>query len=99
MYMFIHKHIYTRRLSAGDVMNRDLKYLYPITRVSSIINLLRTTAHSAFLIVTPVAVDKVQEKPQTMAKHTPQLYSRTRYRSDRLSTATDSGMTNYGLSL
>jgi CBS domain-containing protein len=40
--------------------------------------------------VTPVAVDKVQEKPQTMAKHTPQLYSRRSFRGDRLSTATDS---------
>lgn len=63
-------------------MNKELKYLYPITRVGSIVNQLRTTAHSAFLVVTPLALDKVQHKPQTMAKHTPQLYStRERYMS------------------
>jgi chloride channel 6 len=64
------------KLIAEDVMNPDLKYLYPITRVGSIVSLLRTTAHSAFLIVTPVSLDKVHQKPQTMAHHTPQLYSR-----------------------
>ena len=75
------------------MMNPDLKYLYPITRVSSIVNQLRTTAHSAFLVVTPVAVDKVQEKPQMMARHTPQLYSRRSYREQLMST--DSGTCNY----
>ena len=73
MHQYTHTH--PHRLSAEDVMNRDLKYLYPITRVGSIVSQLRTTAHSAFLVVTPVEVDKIQQKPQKMAKHTPQLYS------------------------
>ena len=73
------------RLTAEDVMNPDLKYLYPITRVGSIVSQLRTTAHSAFLIVTPVSLDKVHQKPQTMAHHTPQLYSRREPREHALS--------------
>ena len=85
----VYSHVHTRRLSAEDVMNRELKYLYPITRVASIVRQLRTTAHSAFLIVTPVEVDKLPEKPQTMVNHTPQLYSKKGFRDKRFST--DSG--------
>ena len=51
--------------------------MYPITRVRSVEQLLRTTVHSAFLIVTPVDTDVVPERPQNVsAKHTPQLYKR-----------------------
>ena len=39
-------------------MNRDLKYIYPISRVRSIEQLLRTTAHNAFLVVTPLKIDQ-----------------------------------------
>lgn len=42
-------------LIAADVMNStDLCYVYPITRVRSVERLLRTTAHGAFLVVTPM---------------------------------------------
>ena len=63
------------RLTAEDVMNSDLHYMFPITRVRSVEQLLRTTAHSAFLIVTPVDTEAVLERPQNVSKmHTPQLY-------------------------
>ena len=56
-------------------MNSDLHYMFPITRVRSVERLLRTTAHSAFLIVTPVDTEAVPERPQNVSKlHTPQLY-------------------------
>ncbi len=58
-------------------MNSKLRYMYPITRVRSVVQLLRTTAHSAFLIVTPVDIDTIPERPTNVStKHTPQLYSR-----------------------
>ena len=38
------------RLSAEDVMSKDLKYLPLISQVETIDNLLRTTPHSAFPI-------------------------------------------------
>ena len=85
-----HTHTHTQRLTAEDVMNPDLKYLYPITRVSSIVSQLRTTAHSAFLVVTQVSLDQVHQKPQTMARHTPQLYSTKRTSRERAFSA-DSG--------
>ncbi len=66
-----------RRLTAEDVMNSHVRYLYPITRVRSVEQLLRTTAHSAFPIVTPVGVETIPERPTNVStKHTPQLYSR-----------------------
>ena len=41
-------------LIAADVMNStDLCYVYPITRVGSVESLLKSTTHSAFLVVTP----------------------------------------------
>ena len=65
------------RLSATDVMNPTLRYMYPITRVHSVQRLLRTTAHSAFVIVTPVDTVAIPERPQNMSdKHVPQLYAR-----------------------
>ena len=40
-------------LIAADVMNStNLCYVYPITRVGSVENLLKSTTHSAFLVVT-----------------------------------------------
>ncbi|XP_021372937.1 chloride transport protein 6-like [Mizuhopecten yessoensis] len=39
------------RLKAEDIMERKLHFLYPRTRVTSIVQILRTTAHNAFPIV------------------------------------------------
>nr|CAB3231581.1 chloride transport protein 6-like [Phallusia mammillata] len=39
-------------LDASDIMNTRLKFVFPYTRVRSIINLLRTTAHNSFPVVT-----------------------------------------------
>ena len=42
-------------LIAADVMSsNNLCYVYPITRVRSVERLLRTTAHGAFLVITPM---------------------------------------------
>ena len=41
---------HSHRLSAEDVMSKDLKYLPLISQVETIDNLLRTTPHSAFPI-------------------------------------------------
>ena len=43
------------RLRASDVMESCLSYVYPHTRVHSIVGILKTTAHNAFPVVT---VDK-----------------------------------------
>ena len=58
-------------------MNRDLKFIYPITRVQSIEQLLRTTAHNAFFVVTPLSLEhwnnSQDDKEQTFL---PKLYKR-----------------------
>ena len=66
------------RLIAADVMNSEnLCYVYPITRVRSVENLLRTTAHSAFLVVTPVSTkDMPTRKTNISESHVPALYTR-----------------------
>ena len=66
------------RLIAADVMNSEnLCYVYPITRVRSVENLLRTTAHSAFLVVTPVGTkDMPMRKKNISESHVPALYTR-----------------------
>ena len=66
-------------LIAADVMNStDLCYVYPITRVGSVERLLRTTAHGAFLVVTPMDSKKVfQRKKNIPDAHTPRLYKRS----------------------
>lgn len=65
------------RLIASDVMSsNNLSYVYPITRVESVERLLRTTAYSAFLVVTPVEPENVPERPKNVQDtHTPQLYT------------------------
>lgn len=66
-------------------MNRDLKYIYPVSRVQSIEQLLRVTAHNAFFVVTPSSLvsgggtmesknDKGASIEET--KFMPQLYKR-----------------------
>ena len=64
------------RLNATDVMNRDLKYIFPITRVRSIESLLRVTAHNAFLVVTPLTLDPNNEDDRLEQTYMPQLYER-----------------------
>ena len=72
------------RLLAADVMNcENLCYVYPITRVQSVEKLLRTTAYSAFLVVTPVEPEHVPERPKNVQDtHTPQLYRRPSIRGE-----------------
>ena len=72
------------RLIAADVMSsNNLCYVYPITRVQSVERLLRTTAYSAFLVVTPVEPEHVPERPKNvMDMHTPQLYTGSPPRGD-----------------
>ena len=72
------------RLLASDVMSsNNLCYVYPITRVQSVERLLKTTAYSAFLVVTPVEHDHVPERPtKVQDTHTPQLYRRPSMRGD-----------------
>ena len=67
------------RLIAADVMGSNkLCYVYPITRVQSVERLLKTTAYSAFLVVTPVEPEHVPERPKNVQDtHTPQLYTRS----------------------
>ena len=68
-------------MNAADVMNRDLKYIYPISRVHSIEQLLRVTAHNAFFVVTPLSTEDQYDRD---TKHEevresnfmPQLYHR-----------------------
>lgn len=66
------------RLTAEDVMSsKDLYYLFPITRVRSIERILRTTAHSGFMVVSHVKLDQVPQQPLDVRKrHRPQLYTR-----------------------
>jgi CBS domain-containing protein len=40
------------RLTASDVMSKNVVVLYPATRVSSIVRILKTNAHNAFPVVT-----------------------------------------------
>ena len=72
------------RLLAADVMNCEgLCYVYPITRVQSVERLLRTTAYSAFLVVTPVEPEHVPERPKNVQDtHTPLLYRRPSIRGE-----------------
>ena len=70
------------RLNAADVMNRDLKYIYPISRAQSIERLLRVTAHNAFLVVTPLSINNNNDDIETElemdeeTKFMPRLYHR-----------------------
>ena len=40
------------RLTASDIMEPNLTYVYPHTRVQSLVSILRTTAYHAFPVVT-----------------------------------------------
>ena len=43
-------------------MNKDIKYIYPVSRVHSIEKLLRTTAHNAFFVVTPLISEEEEQE-------------------------------------
>lgn len=47
------------RLKASDIMESCLSYIYPHTRVHSIVGILKTTAHNAFPVVT---IDKTNQQ-------------------------------------
>ena len=78
------------KLHASDVMNSNIRYIYPITRVRSIVQLLKTTAHNAFFVVSPVVSEEedrsgTSTRPQIAAQGKveesftemkPQLYTR-----------------------
>ena len=60
-------------LIAEDVMSRKLSFLYPIIRVSSVVQLLKTTHYNAFPVVTPF--NKFTKPPQNVSTvHVPVLY-------------------------
>jgi len=40
------------RLTASDIMEPNLTYVYPHTRIQSLVSILRTTAYHAFPVVT-----------------------------------------------
>jgi len=42
----------SRRLRASDIMEPNLTYVYPHTRIQSLVSILRTTVHHAFPVVT-----------------------------------------------
>ena len=54
-------------------MSENVSFLYPITRVGSLYQLLRTTAHSAFPVVTPLSSHSKPLKNMT-SLHMPTLY-------------------------
>ena len=47
-------------------MNTNIKYIYPVTRVDSIDRLLRTTAHNAYFVVTPLLTTEEEEERAEM---------------------------------
>ena len=65
-------------LIAADVMNsKDLCYVYPITRVRSVERILKTTAHGAFLVVTPMDSKELSRRKKRFSDSlTPRLYKR-----------------------
>ena len=55
-------------LIAADVMNStNLCYVYPITRVASVENLLKNTSHSAFLVVTTEDSKKIPQRRRSIS--------------------------------
>ena len=54
-------------------MSESISFLYPITRVGSLYQLLCTTTHSAFPVVTPL-ISLAKPLQNVSNKHTPVLY-------------------------
>lgn len=44
--------VFCSRLTASDIMEPNLTYVYPHTRVQSLVSILRTTVYHAFPVVT-----------------------------------------------
>ena len=68
-----HTHTHTHSLLAEDVMSEHISFLYPITRVGSVYQLLKSTHHSAYPVVTPLD-DFTRPTSNVSDKHTPALY-------------------------
>ena len=73
MCSFIQWHCLTHSLLAQDVMSENVSFLYPITRVGSLYQLLRSTTHSAFPVVTPLT-PQGQPLQNVSSMHVPVLY-------------------------
>lgn len=52
MYLCIFSDLRGSRLTASDIMEPNLTYVYPHTRVQSLVSILRTTVYHAFPVVT-----------------------------------------------
>ncbi|XP_060062447.1 H(+)/Cl(-) exchange transporter 6-like [Ylistrum balloti] len=70
------------RLKAVDIMERKLHFLYRRTRVQSLIQILRTTAHNAFPVVSIIedkqAGDSTADEPHSPTEHDIPKYVRLR---------------------
>ncbi|XP_019849977.1 PREDICTED: chloride transport protein 6-like [Amphimedon queenslandica] len=66
------------RLTATDVMNPDLKYIYPISNVGNIERLLTKTKHNAFFVVTAPLSASTEDTTSSIgvSKQSPLLYKR-----------------------
>ena len=60
-------------LLAKDVMSKEISFLYPITRVGSMYQLLKTTKYSAFPVVTPLT-SHAKPMMSVTSSHVPGLY-------------------------
>jgi len=49
------------RLQASDIMSKDVSYMFPQSRVTSVVNMLATTRHHAY----PVVTQSVSSEPDT----------------------------------
>ena len=74
----------TCSLLAEDVMSEHISFLYPITRVGSVYQLLKSTHHSAYPVVTPLD-DFVHPTSNVSDKHTPALYGKSKPAPEELS--------------
>ena len=60
-------------LLAENVMSKEISFLYPITRVGSMYQLLKTTKYSAFPVVTPLT-SHAKPTMSVTSSHVPGLY-------------------------
>jgi len=68
-------------LTASDVMSSKIRFILPHTRVRSIIDLLRTTAHNCFPVVTMATPPSIEASSTDLGAHGDVLSSaNTRYR-------------------
>ena len=71
-------------LTASDVMSSKIRFILPHTRVRSIIDLLRTTAHNCFPVVTMATPPSIEASSTDLGAHGDVLSSaNTRYRVSR----------------